>query len=97
MVDVADSPEPVRELRGWEWSGRLVSAGVQRLEFDEPVTREEVDALLDDILARLSVSAAQHDSPEMRQLRPSRIRMGAVGVRGEMVCASCAATMRYCL
>jgi putative nucleotidyltransferase with HDIG domain len=82
--EVIHGSEPVRELRGWEWSGRLVSAGVQRLEFDEPVTREEVDALLDDILARLSVSAAQHDSPEMRQLRPSRIRMGTVGVRGEI-------------
>lgn len=82
--EVIHGSEPVRELRGWEWSGRLVSAGVQRLEFDEPVTRDELEALLDDLLARLSLSAAAaDDSPETRQLRRTRIRIGTVGVRGE--------------
>jgi putative nucleotidyltransferase with HDIG domain len=81
--EVIHGTEPLREMRGWEWSGRLVAAGVQRLEFDDPLSRDELDALLDDVLARLSLSAAEHDSPEMRQLRPSRIRMGGVGVRGE--------------
>jgi putative nucleotidyltransferase with HDIG domain len=82
--EVIHGSEPVRELRGWEWSIRLVAAGVQRLEFDELATREELEELLEDVLARLSLSAAGGgDSPEMRQMRHSRIRIGAVGVRGE--------------
>lgn len=69
------------ELRGWEWSARLVAAGVQRLEWDEPVGRDELEALLDELLARITLSFA--DSPEARQMRGSRIRIGTVGVRGE--------------
>lgn len=80
--EVVHGSEPVRELRGWEWSARLVAAGVQRLEVDEPVDREELEGLLDEVLARLTLSAAAN-SPETRQLRRTRIRIGAVGVRGE--------------
>jgi putative nucleotidyltransferase with HDIG domain len=81
--EVIHGSEPVRELRGWEWSMRLVAAGVQRLEFDTTASREELEELLEDVLARLSLSAAAPDSPELRQLRRTRIRIGAVGVRGE--------------
>lgn len=80
--EVVHGSEPLRELRGWEWSARLVSVGVQRLEFDEEVTREELEGLLDEILARLTLSVSQ-DSAEIHQLRRTRIRFGSVGVRGE--------------
>jgi putative nucleotidyltransferase with HDIG domain len=80
--EVVHGSEPVRELRGWEWGARLVAAGVQRLELDEAVSRDELLELMDEILARLSLSASA-DSPETRQLRRSRIRIGTVGVRGE--------------
>jgi putative nucleotidyltransferase with HDIG domain len=56
---------------------------VQRLEFDERVERAELEALLDDVLSRLSLSGA--DSPELRQMRSTRARFGAVGLRGETV------------
>jgi putative nucleotidyltransferase with HDIG domain len=78
--EVVHGSEPLRELRGWEWSARLVAAGVQRLELDEEVSREELEGLLEEILARLTLTSI--DSPEMRQMRRSRIRFGAVGVRG---------------
>jgi putative nucleotidyltransferase with HDIG domain len=78
--EVVHGSEPLRELRSWEWSQRLVAAGVQRLELDEAVTRDELEALLEEILARLTLTSI--DSPEMRQMRRSRIRFGAVGVRG---------------
>lgn len=78
--EVVHGTRPLPELRGWEWSARLVAAGVQRLEWDEPVRRDELEALLDELLARLTLSLA--DSPEARQLRGSRIRIGTVGVRG---------------
>jgi putative nucleotidyltransferase with HDIG domain len=79
--EVVHGTRPLPELRGWEWSTRLVAAGVQRLEWDEPVSRDELEALLDELLARLTLSAL--DSPEARQMRGTRFRIGAVGVRGE--------------
>jgi putative nucleotidyltransferase with HDIG domain len=79
--EVLHGAQPLHELRRWEWSARLVAAGVQRLEFDEPVSREELEGLLDELLARLTLSAV--DSPELRQMRRTRIRIGMVGVREE--------------
>jgi putative nucleotidyltransferase with HDIG domain len=70
----------MRELRNWEWSERLVSAGVQRLEVDEPITREELLETLEEVMLRLSGSRVV-DSPELRSMRRARIRVGAAEVR----------------
>ncbi|MBI2403762.1 MAG: HD domain-containing protein [Gemmatimonadetes bacterium] len=72
---------PLRELRGWEWAPRLSNIGIQRLQFDETVTREEIEAFLDDVLARLTLRAI--DTSEARQMRPSGIHYGAVGIKGD--------------
>lgn len=72
---------PLRELKAWDWGRRLAQAGVQRLEFATQVTRADFEEFLDDVLARLTLSAI--DTAEARQLRPSSIRFGVVGVRGE--------------
>lgn len=72
---------PLKELRGWDWSRRLAQAGVQRLEFDDDVTREDFEMFLDEVLARLTLATI--DTTEVRQMRRSSIRYGAVGVRGE--------------
>lgn len=71
---------PLRELKAWDWTRRLANAGVQRLEFEEPVEREEFEGFLDEILARLTLSTL--DTTEARQMRRSSIRYGSVGVRG---------------
>jgi putative nucleotidyltransferase with HDIG domain len=84
--EVLHGTEALRELRGWEWSDRLAAAGVQRLELDERVEREELEALMDDLLLRLTLPGG--DSAELRSLRPSRIRTGAVGVRGTAAAGS---------
>ena len=54
--EVVLGKQPLRELRDWEWSNRLAGIGMQRLEFDSsiPISIEELDALLDDIVARLT-------------------------------------------
>ena len=71
---------PIRELRGWDWSGRLSSAGVQRLQFESEVTREEFESFLSEVLARLTLSAIQQvPGPSQGGLGP--IRFGAVGIR----------------
>jgi putative nucleotidyltransferase with HDIG domain len=82
--------EPVRELRGWDWGRRLSGAGIQRLEFEAHVGRDEFEVFLDNVLARLTLSAI--GSAEARQMRHSGIRFGSVGVRGELPEAPAIAT-----
>jgi putative nucleotidyltransferase with HDIG domain len=71
---------PLRDMRNWDWSTRLAEAGIQRLEFEERVSREEFEVFLEDVLARLTMDTI--DTAEARQLRPTAIKFGAVGVRG---------------
>jgi putative nucleotidyltransferase with HDIG domain len=88
---------PLRELKAWDWSRRLAQAGIQRLEFAEPVSHEDFEAFLDEVLARLTLSAI--DTTEARQMHRSSIRYGAVGVKGdaEPVEAVPTATIGYSL
>ena len=81
--EVVLGKQPLRELRDWEWSSRLAGIGMQRLEFDSsiPISLEELDALLDDIVARLTHRPT--DSSLARQERVTGIRCGAVGVGDE--------------
>jgi putative nucleotidyltransferase with HDIG domain len=74
--------QPIRELRAWDWATRLSNAGVQRLEFDADVSREEFEGFLDEVLARLTLHAI--GTAESRQMSSSRIRFGTVGVKGEV-------------
>jgi putative nucleotidyltransferase with HDIG domain len=72
---------PLREMQGWEWSARLADVGVQRLQFDQAVDREELQGFMEEILARLTLSSI--DSADARHARPTAIRFGSVGIRGE--------------
>src|SRR5262245_51315026 len=71
----------LREMHDWEWASRLANAGVQRLEFDPDVTREEFEGFLEQVLARITVS--QIESSEARQTRSTSIKFGAIGIKGE--------------
>lgn len=71
----------LRDLRDWEWAARLGDAGVQRLEFEPDVTREEYEDFLEQVLARLTLTAIE--SVEARTTRPGSIKFGAIGVKGE--------------
>jgi putative nucleotidyltransferase with HDIG domain len=88
---------PLRELKAWDWARRLTQAGIQRLEFAERVARDDFEQFLDEVLARLTLSAI--DASEARQLRSSSIRYGSVGVRGgaEQSRAEPVATITYTL
>ena len=79
--EIVCGTEPIRDLKAWDWSARLAGAGVQRLEFEPDVTREDFEEFLDEVLARLTLSAI--GSADARQMRKSRIRFGTVGVKGE--------------
>ena len=73
--------QPLRELKHWDWGERLAAAGIQRLEFVDAVTRDDFDAFLGEVFERLSPEPVS--TAEVRQGRPSNIRYGEVGVRGE--------------
>jgi putative nucleotidyltransferase with HDIG domain len=79
-AEVIYGERALRELREWEWGGRLAAAGIQRIELQPGITREEYETFLGDITARLTASSV--DTTEQRQTRPSNIRFGAIGVRG---------------
>ena len=79
--EVLYGDQRLKELAGWEWSGRLAAVGVQRMEFDERVNRDEFEQFLEELLVRLNRAAI--DTSEARQLGRSSIRYGAVGLRGE--------------
>jgi len=71
----------LRDLREWEWAMRLGDAGIQRLEFEPTVTRDEYEEFLEQVLARLTLAAI--DTSEQRTTRQSSIKFGAIGVRGD--------------
>jgi putative nucleotidyltransferase with HDIG domain len=79
--EVVYGRDPLRDFKDWDWGDRLAGAGIQRLEFERQVGRDEFESFLQEILARLTLSAIA--TSESRQMRPLGIRFGAVGVQGQ--------------
>src|SRR3989475_9530490 len=50
---------PLRELKAWDWGRRLAQAGIQRLEFEDRVGREDFEGFLEEVVARLRRPAIQ--------------------------------------
>jgi len=46
---------PLRELKAWDWGKRLAQAGIQRLEFEDAVSREDFEGFLDEEDVILSI------------------------------------------
>ncbi|MEX1184724.1 MAG: HD domain-containing phosphohydrolase [Gemmatimonadota bacterium] len=78
--EVVCGKEPLRQLSGWEWAKRLADAGMQRVEFDADVSPADLEEFLEEVSARLVLTAP--GSAETRQLLTRRIRFGTVGLRG---------------
>ena len=74
------STDATREFKDWDWGDRLAAVGIQRLEFERDVTRDEFEGFLQEILARVTQSAL---TAENRQMRALGIRFGSVGVQGQ--------------
>jgi putative nucleotidyltransferase with HDIG domain len=79
--EVVYGRERLRDLKAWDWGRRLVAAGIQRLELERRVSRDEFQGFLDEILARLTLSSVA--TGEHRQMRALGIKFGAVGLQGE--------------
>lgn len=76
--EIVCGTQPIRELKSWDWGTRLATAGVQRLEFEPNVSREDFEEFLEEVYARLTAGST---STEARQMRNTRIRFGTVGVK----------------
>lgn len=71
----------LRELKEWEWSSRLVSLGIERLEFILPVPEEEFSAFIHLVHERLRPGEG---SQPLEPVSPATgIRYGRVTVGGE--------------
>jgi putative nucleotidyltransferase with HDIG domain len=79
--EVVFGREPLRDLKEWSWGRRLMAAGIQRLEFERRITRDEFESLLHEMLARLMLSAI--DTSESRQMQSLGVRFGTVGIQGQ--------------
>jgi putative nucleotidyltransferase with HDIG domain len=79
--EVVYGREALRDLKQWAWGRRLTAAGIQRLEFERHVSRDEFETFLQEILARLTLS--EIDTTEQRQVRSLGVRFGAVGLQGQ--------------
>jgi putative nucleotidyltransferase with HDIG domain len=74
--EVLFGSEVMPELEGWDWSTRLVTAGVERIEFLGPVEADQLGRFLPHLAARLGIRPAS--SVDVWQMGESPIRYGLV-------------------
>jgi putative nucleotidyltransferase with HDIG domain len=74
--EVLFGAETVPELEGWEWSTRLVKAGIERIEFTGPVQSESFARFLAQLAVRLGIRNAS--TTDLWQMGDSPIRFGQV-------------------
>ena len=76
--EVLFGSEVVHDLEGWEWSSRLVKAGVERIEFLSPVELDYFGRFLSHLAVRLGIRPAS--SADIWQMGESPIRYGQVAL-----------------
>jgi putative nucleotidyltransferase with HDIG domain len=74
--EVLYGSETVPELEGWEWSTRLIKAGIERLEFTDAVTQEQLERFLAQLAIRLGIRSGS--STDLWQMGESGIKFGLV-------------------
>lgn len=79
--EVLFGSEPVAELEGWEWSSRLIKAGIERIEFDDLVEVDQFRRFLSSLAARLGLRGGS--SLDLWQMGVSPIRFGQVSLGSE--------------
>jgi len=72
--------QALRDFKAWDWARRLAKAGVQRVEFDREVSRDDLAEFLTEVQRK--VTTGESDTSEIRQLRRPSIRFGMVSIRG---------------
>jgi putative nucleotidyltransferase with HDIG domain len=74
--EVLYGSETIPELEGWEWSTRFINAGIERLEFTDTVTQEQLERFLAQLAVQLGIRRGS--SSDLWQVGDSGIRFGLV-------------------
>jgi putative nucleotidyltransferase with HDIG domain len=74
--EVVFNRDRLRGLKSWDWGRRLVAAGIQRIELERRISRDEFDGFLQEVFVRLNPGSV--DTSEARQMRSLGIRFGGV-------------------
>lgn len=69
----------LHDLRGWDWGGRLSAVGVERLELVDPVSRDELEGFMTDVLGR--ITEGKVSTAEARQMRETNVRYGRLKIK----------------
>jgi putative nucleotidyltransferase with HDIG domain len=77
--EVLVGSEMVHELEGWEWSARLVKAGIERIEFTDTVEPEQFARFLSHLTFRLGIRSGS-TSDDLWQMGESAIKFGQVAL-----------------
>ncbi|HJR16693.1 MAG TPA: HD domain-containing phosphohydrolase [Gemmatimonadales bacterium] len=77
--EVLVGSEMVHELENWEWSARLVRAGIERIEFTETVQPEQFARFLSHLTIRLGIRSGS-TSDDLWQMGNSSIMFGQVAL-----------------
>lgn len=72
--------ERLRSMKSWDWGRKLTAAGIQRLELERKVSRDEFDGFLQEVFIQLAQGRV--DTGEARQMRSLGIRFGTVDLGG---------------
>lgn len=71
----------LRDLKEWEWAPKLAEVGIERIEFDDTISRENYEEFLRD--AYLRFKGESLDTTEARYMRHTGIRYGPIMVGEE--------------
>jgi len=74
--EVVLNRERLRGMKSWDWGRKLVAAGIQRIELERRISRDEFDGFLQEVFLRLNPGSV--DTSEARQMRSLGIRFGGV-------------------
>ena len=79
--EVVYGRDRLRELKDWDWGNRLAGVGIERVEVERKVSRDEFEGFLQEIYGRVMQTVVS--SGENRQMRSLGIRFGPVGLTGQ--------------
>src|SRR3954468_381628 len=98
--EVLIGSEMIHQLEGWEWSARLVKAGIERIEFIDTVEPEPFARFLAHLTIRLGIRSGS-TSDDLWQMGESAIKFGQValaeGFKRRISAALPVATLTYTL
>jgi putative nucleotidyltransferase with HDIG domain len=79
--EVVFNRERLRGLRAWDWGRRLVAVGIERIEVERHVNRDQFSGFLEEVSALLAQTTVAPS--EARQMRSLGIKFGPVEVLGQ--------------